>query len=306
MPSTVREYQELDFEQVASISDSVYAKRPGSFSLVSNLQNCRMLKKYVVTNENQRVTGYGLLWEQTTSPYLILKVEILFYSDHVVEELLFDTIINDIQIIGPYAIQARAFHDQTRLLQFYEKHGFAENHRMEHLYLSLLNIDLIPFGEIENKLNSQGIVITTLAEERISDADYFSKLQTLNNLTWADYPTEPLVPPTPPNDRMLTREYNIPDAYFIAKMGPLYIGHSHLMNLPSDPQNLIQGLTATLRDFRGEGIATALKVRGIEYAKRMGYKGILTSTRNTNVPMETVNRKLGWRSNYSEVRLEKY
>jgi GNAT superfamily N-acetyltransferase len=78
------------------------------------------------------------------------------------------------------------------------------------------------------------------------------------------------------------------------------------MNLPSDPQNLIQGLTATLKEFRGEGIATALKVRGIEYAKKMGYKDILTSTRNTNTPMEAVNRKLGWRSNYSEVRLEKY
>lgn len=305
MPSTVREYHELDFDQVESISDLVYANRTGSFSLLSNLQDSCMLKKYVVTNEKQCVVGYGLIWEQTASPYLILKVEILFHPDHEVEELLFDKIINDIQIIGPYAIQARTFHDQARLLQFYEKHGFVENHRMMHAYLPLLNIDLTPFVEIENKLNSQGIVITTLAEELISDVDYFSKLQTLNNLTWADYPTEPLVPPTSPNDQMLTHKDNIPDAYFIAKMGKSYIGHSHLMKLPSDPQNLIQGLTATLRELRGEGIATALKVKGIEYAKRMGYKSILTSTRNTNASMEAVNRKLGWRPNYSEVRLEK-
>jgi GNAT superfamily N-acetyltransferase len=293
MTFIVREYLEQDFEEVLSISDSVYGKRIGSFSLVSNLKDSRILRKYVVTNGKERVIGYGLIWEQRTSPHLILKVEILFNPEY------------DIQIIGPYAIQARTFHDQIQLLQIYEKLGFVENHRMMHVYLPLSDIDLTPFVEIENKLNSLGIVVTTLAEELISDVDYFSKLQTLNNLTWADYPTEPLVPQSSPNNQMLTHEDNIPDAYFIAKMGQLYIGHSHLMKLPSDTENLIQGLTATLREFRGEGIATALKVKGIEFAKRMGYKGILTSTRNTNGPMEAVNKKLGWRTNYSEVRLEK-
>lgn len=305
MRTSVREYHELDFDQVKSISDFVYAKKIGSFSLVSNLQESRMLRKYVVTNETKCVLGYGLIWEQSASPYLILKIEILFHPDQEVEEQLFEKILNDIQVIGPYAIQARTFHDQTRLLQFYEKHGFVENHRMMHVYLPLLNIDLTPFEELENKLNAQGIAITTLAEERVSDGNYFSKLQALNNLTWADYPTEPLVPSTSPNDQMLTHEDNISEAYFIARMGELYIGHSHLMKLPSDPQNLIQGLTATLREYRGKGIATALKIKGIEFANRMGYKGILTSTRNTNAPMDAVNKKLGWRPNYSEVRLEK-
>jgi GNAT superfamily N-acetyltransferase len=305
MSSIVREYREHDFDQVLSISDSVYAKRTGSFSLVSSLQDSRMLKKYVVTNEIERVIGYGLIWEQRTAPYLILKVEILFHPEYEVAEMIFDKIINDIQIIGPYAIQARAFHDQTRLLQFYEKYGFVENHRMMHVYLPLIDANLTPFVEIENKLNSKGIVITTSAGEIVSDVDYFSKLQALNNSTWDDYPTEPLLPPTLPNDQMLTHEDNIPEAYFIAKMGQLYIGHSHLMKLPSDPQNLIQGLTATLREFRGEGIATALKIKGIEYAKKNGYQGIYTSSRDTNEAMQAVNRKLGWRPYYSEVRLEK-
>ncbi|MGM0884076.1 MAG: hypothetical protein ACQEXQ_23950 [Bacillota bacterium] len=305
MSSIVREYREEDFDQVSSISDSVYAKRTGSFSLVSNLQDSRMLRKYVVTDGKDRVTGYGIIWEQRTSPYLILKVEILFHPQYEISEMLFDKIINDIQIIGPDALQARTFDDQTSLMHFYRKYGFVENHRMMHVYLPLLDIDLTPYVEIENKLNSQGIMITTLAKELVSDVDYLSKLQTLNKTTWADYPTEPLLPPTSSNDLWLNHEDNIPDAYFIAKMGLLYIGHSYLMKLPSDPHNLIQGLTASLREFRGKGIATALKVKGIEYASRMGYTGIFTSFRNTNAPMEAENRKLGWRPNYSEVRLEK-
>jgi predicted GNAT family acetyltransferase len=84
-----------------------------------------------------------------------------------------------------------------------------------------------------------------------------------------------------------------------------YIGHSHLMKMESDSDILIQGLTATLGEFRGKGVATALKVKGIEYAKRNGYIGIFTSHRDTNIPMKTVNDKLGFLPSYNEVRLEK-
>jgi mycothiol synthase len=308
MSYIVREYREIDFDQVSNISHYEYAKKTGSFSLVSNLQNNRMLSKFVVIGENEHVKGYGLIWEQTTSPYLILKVEILFrpeYENLSVAEILFEKINNDIQMINPDALQARIFDDQTYLLRFYRKYGFVENHRMMHVYLTVSDTDYSPYVELENRLNSQGITISTLTKEQISDTEYFPKLQTLNNTTWVDYPTEPLLPPSSPSDIWLTHEDNIPDAYFIAKKGELYIGHSHLMKMPSDSQNLIQGLTASLREFRGKGIATALKVKGIEYAKRTGYRGIFTSHRNNNIPMETVNKKLGWRPNYSEIRLEK-
>ncbi|MBD2865668.1 GNAT family N-acetyltransferase [Paenibacillus oceani] len=305
MSTIVREFREQDFDQVLIISDSVFAKKTGSFSLVPSLLDNRMLRKYVVSNENGRVIGYGLLWEQRKSPYLILKVETLFHPEYEVAEMIFDQLIKDIQIIGPYAIQARTFHDQTRLLQFYKKYGFLENHRLMHEYLPLIDADLAPMAVTENKLNAKGIIITTLAGEIVSDANSFSKLQALNHSTWGDYPSEPLLPPSSPNDQMLTHKDNIPEAYFIARMGQLYIGHSHLMKMPSDPINLIQGLTATLKEFRGEGVATALKMKGIEYAKNNGYQGIYTSSRDTNAPMQAVNRKLGWRQNYIEVRLEK-
>ncbi|QHW29766.1 hypothetical protein GZH47_02195 [Paenibacillus rhizovicinus] len=305
MSFMVREYLEPDLEAILRISESVYGTRMGSYSLVSNLQESSMLKKYVVTNEQDHVIGYGLVKEQHNSPHLILKVEIIFQPEQEAVEMLFSKIIADIEIIGPYAIQARTIHDQIQSLQLYEKYGFHEDHRMMHAYLPLINKDLAPFTNTKDKLSSKEIVLSTLAEEMVSDANYFEKLQALHHLTWDDYPRESLLPPTTPNDYMLTHEDNIPEAYFIATMGHLYIGHSHLMRIPSDPLNLIQGLTATRKEFRGEGIATALKVKGIEYAQKMGYAGIYTSNRNTNGPMDTVNRKLGWRPTYSEVRLER-
>jgi GNAT superfamily N-acetyltransferase len=308
MSFAVRECYEEDFGQVAAISQSVYAKKPGSFSIVSNMKDNRMLKKYVVTDHEEQAAGYGLLWEQYASPNLILKVEIVFrpeYGNELAVDALFETLSNDILQIKPYAVQARTFDDQTRLLHFYEKHGFAENHRMVQTYLCAADADLAPYLDLEGKLRSQGITITTMAREQIRDKDWFSKLKALINMTWADYPSEPLLPRTPPNDRWLSHKDNIPEAFFIARTEDKYVGHSHLMRMEQDSENAMQGHTATLGAYRGKGIATALKAKGIEYAKASGYKGIFTSYRNVNMPMKAVNDKLGWRPYSSEIRLEK-
>ncbi|TMV45965.1 GNAT family N-acetyltransferase [Paenibacillus mesophilus] len=308
MSYTVRECDEEDFGQVTAVSRSVYAKKPGSFSLVSDMKDSRMLKKYVVTDHEGQTAGYGLLWEQYASPNLILKVEILFrreYRNELAVDALFDKITDDIHRIHPYAVQARTFDDQTRLLHFYEKYGFAENHRMVHTYLGAADADLAPYAELENRLRSQGITITTMAREQIRDKDWFPKLQTLNSMTWADYPSEPLLPPAPPNDKWLTHKDNIPEAFFIARTEDKYVGYSQLMRMEQDSEHAMQGPTATLGEYRGKGVATALKVKGIEYAKASGYKGIYTSYRNVNIPMKAVNDKLGWLPYSSEIRLEK-
>ncbi|MBP1993253.1 GNAT family N-acetyltransferase [Paenibacillus eucommiae] len=307
MSYIVREYEECDLDQVSSISRSVYDNKAGSFSIVSNLQDKRMLRKYVVAGEDGQIIGCGLLWEQSTKPYLILKVEILFSDNENLmgADNLYTYIENDIKIINPNVLQARMFDDQEHLLELYRNKGFAKNHSMMHDYLNVTDYEPTPNAELENRLRLRNIFLTTLSKEQVSDINYFQKLQMLNTNTWADYPTDPLLPPSSPSDYWLSHEDNIPDAYFIAKIGQLYIGYSHLMKMIFNSNDLIQGLTASLREFRGIGIATALKIKGIEYAKRNGYNGIFTSYRNTNISMGKVNRKLGWRPNYCEVRLEK-
>jgi hypothetical protein len=90
--------------------------------------------------------------------------------------MIFDKIFNDIQDIRPYAIQARTFHDQTLLFQFYKKYGFLKNNRMMHEYLPLIDADLAPMDVTENKLNAKGIIITTLAGEIVSDANSFFEI----------------------------------------------------------------------------------------------------------------------------------
>ncbi|GIV90722.1 MAG: hypothetical protein KatS3mg055_3240 [Chloroflexus sp.] len=54
------------------------------------------------------------------------------------------------------------------------------------------------------------------------------------------------------------------------------------------------GFTAVRRDYRGRGIALALKLHTIAYAKAMGVTGIRTDNDSTNQAMWHINQRLGF------------
>ena len=53
-------------------------------------------------------------------------------------------------------------------------------------------------------------------------------------------------------------------------------------------------LTGVHRDYRGKGLALAVKLKAIDYAKQKGAKFIRTHNDSNNMPMLNVNQKLGY------------
>lgn len=53
-------------------------------------------------------------------------------------------------------------------------------------------------------------------------------------------------------------------------------------------------LTGVIRNARGRGIATALKMAQIRWAKRAGYEQLVTWTSSRNDPMRAINLRLGY------------
>lgn len=53
-------------------------------------------------------------------------------------------------------------------------------------------------------------------------------------------------------------------------------------------------LTGVHRDYRGRGLALAIKLKAAAYAKQQGAKSILTHNDSTNARMLTVNQKMGY------------
>jgi mycothiol synthase len=69
---------------------------------------------------------------------------------------------------------------------------------------------------------------------------------------------------------------------------------------------LVWGFTSVRPEFRGRGIATALKVRAIEMARARGMTRIQTENHQDNAAMLTVNRRLGFVFDAPEVACVKW
>lgn len=52
--------------------------------------------------------------------------------------------------------------------------------------------------------------------------------------------------------------------------------------------------TGVVPDHRGKGLATAMKVRALQYAKEIGGTKVRTGNNTSNAPMRAVNKKLGF------------
>jgi GNAT superfamily N-acetyltransferase len=82
-----------------------------------------------------------------------------------------------------------------------------------------------------------------------------------------------------------------PELCFIALAGDEVVGYAALQVFGDEAHH---GLTATRRDWRRRGVASALKRAEIAAAKRAGFKRLLTESEERNEPMRRLNEKLGY------------
>ncbi|MGQ9699523.1 MAG: GNAT family N-acetyltransferase [Candidatus Bipolaricaulaceae bacterium] len=72
------------------------------------------------------------------------------------------------------------------------------------------------------------------------------------------------------------------------------MGQSFVFRVPAEPGHLSHGLTGVRREHGGKGVAMALKLQVIRYAREKGYTRIKTWNATTNLPIVVLNEKLGF------------
>jgi mycothiol synthase len=82
-----------------------------------------------------------------------------------------------------------------------------------------------------------------------------------------------------------------PELCFLALAGDEVVGYAALQVFGDECHH---GLTATRRDWRRRGVASALKRAEIAAAKHGGFKRLLTESEERNEPMRLLNEKLGY------------
>jgi len=144
-----------------------------------------------------------------------------------------------------------------------------------------------------------GIEVTTVAEH----PELLTRLyQELALQAFEDMPTPRKVEIT--LEQWKTEWLDWPEATFVALVGDAIVGMAGLNYDPDRSDRAENALTAVRRDWRGRGLARALKETTIAWASERGIREIYTWTQAGNENMRAVNERLGYvaRANSITVR----
>lgn len=209
---------------------------------------------------------------------------------------VYDHLVLQVAAHNPIALRTSLREDNAPGLRFAARRGFVEEMRSWTSRLDVAAFDPAPFAGVIERVLAQGVRITTLAELASADPACWQKLYELDRSTGADLPSpEPFThPPYAQWEQMVRYSLQlIPEAYFVALDGERYIGMSNLARM-NGTADLDVGYTAVERAYRGRGIALALKLYTIAYARSVGAPGIRTDNNSTNAPMLHINTQLGF------------
>ena len=185
---------------------------------------------------------------------------------------------------------------------FAVKLGFRETGQVVQEYrLEVAAADTRTFDGIEERLGAEGLRIASLADLGTEDTAFLQALQRL----WADSGDEP------PDPDGLRRSFDSwrrsvvdgaglsPETHWVALDGDAAasrrpVGMTFLKQLSDDAfENDYTGVAST---HRGRGIATALKLRALSWARGRGVRWFHTSSEVSNMAMIRINTRLGYRS----------
>ena len=199
---------------------------------------------------------------------------------------------------GARRISARVREDCAEGLHFLTRRGFSEKHFSCEMALDLAAFDDAPFGDIEQRMAEIGIRLTCMAE--LGDTPEARRaLFTINNTTGREIPGESSDPWESYEEFVETvcqQSWYDPAGQLVAQVEKTgeFAGMCAIA-LYKNRRTAYNLHTGVYYSFRGQGIALAMKVAGIRYARACGALSLWTNNKPINAPMLAVNRKLGFR-----------
>ena len=206
----------------------------------------------------------------------------------------------------PAILVSGCYQHHAQSVRFLQKRSFQQVMRWVITKLSMQAFDVEKFAPLINRLTAQGIEFVALPQLQAQDDNWLSNL---HELDWALIQDVPL-PYTPKKVSLeqfkqmyLAGPNVIPGSWIVALANGRYVGNS-MLEKGSKPGVLSTGFTGVLRDYRRRGLATALKVYTIKYAKAADYTIIRTGNEENN-PMLTLNKQLGFTELTASLAFEK-
>ncbi len=223
---------------------------------------------------------------------------------------LYQELLDGLKPHNPILFYTDTSEDWPHGLGFLGKHGFVENSRTWESWINPQDFDPAPYLDAQSKVEGQGFKILTW-DELETDPQRNQKYWRLEMALASDMPLPESAEFTEYSYEHFEKNFLqsptwLPQANLIA-VAPdgRYVGLNALWLNEKDPSLLGNGTTGVLPDFKRRGMALALKVKNLIWAKQQGYVGIKTFNRSDNLPMWSINERLGFVRKPAWVNFEK-
>ena len=209
--------------------------------------------------------------------------------DHIVERL------NELER-KPLSLVSDSREDQPHATKFLTDRGFEQKQRQQVSRLDVASFDAAPFAGLVARFEESDITVKTFEEYEAEDPDARRKAHEKYVEFFEDVPifVDRMEFTYDVFERELNAPNRLPGAILLAFDGDEIVAATSLWKRLADPGSLGTGLTAVARTHRRRGIAAALKVRSIEFARDIGTRVIQTDNEENN-PMYDLNVRLGFK-----------
>ena len=315
-----RAFEDRDYERLAEISSAI---EPRTSSTAQSLRyrdatlepRVRMVR-IVAETETDTVVAAGQLmhiwWAYHPRRYL-LRLEVdPAWQHHGIGSALFDRLLAELTNWGADLVRTEAPSLRPAAIAFLEHRGFCEWRRRWESSLDVATANVERLVEAHERVLSSGIAITTYADEETRRGKRLAhEVYAADTLFGSDEPAQAVDDGSESMsfERFAATQLDSPDvlpsAHFLALDEERIVGVSRLRRDSKHADVLYQELTGTDPEYRGRGIAQALKLRTIQFARENGFRQIRTSNDSTNAPMLHINDTIGFQRKAPTIILER-
>lgn len=179
--------------------------------------------------------------------------------------------------------------------KFAEKRGFQVERHLFESVLDVTDFDEHCFDDLMQRVHAGGFRFFSLVEAGLTDENKH-KLYEVNRAAAMDDPGNTGTFPDfyAFSKNVFDASWFRADTQIIASYEDHWAGLAALGIYAAD-NHAYNAFTGVLREYRGRGLAQALKLQTILLAKKEGVRYVRTNNDSKNAPMLAVNRKLGYR-----------
>ncbi|MFK7802752.1 MAG: GNAT family N-acetyltransferase [Anaerolineae bacterium] len=210
-------------------------------------------------------------------------------------ESIFGHMITDLRSRNGIKLNTVFLEDRLETKTYLESSGWAFAQRDPRSELDVQTFDFGPYSGLDEKMAAEGIEIANLTALKERFPDWQRLMYELEGPIIRDIPAPFPIKQEPFEDfvKWFDHPNFLPESDFYALEGDKWVGLSNVKKVDGISDYMSVGLTGTLPSHRRRGIATALKVKTIEFAKQYGAKFIRTDNEENN-PMYYLNLQLGF------------